>query len=142
MVTLGPTFPLGLGTLFERDSVLHAWHISRQFCYMAQKNSFTYSEQFFVPFYARLTYAFAFPTTHPLHIRALCALVWLRKAMHGARHKLYEAGRNVVAAVVGNLADERAKTGKGPDNSAKVWNKLCFPSRLLAHERRSCPLYS
>ena len=40
--------------------------------------------------------------------------------MNGARHKLYEAGRNAVAAVVENLADERAKAaGKGPDSSSK-----------------------
>ena len=114
--------------------MLHAWHISRQFCYMAQKNSFTYSEQFFVSFYARLTYAFAFPTTHPLRIRALCALVWIRRAMLGARHKMYEAGRNAVAAVVENLADERAKTGQGPDNSSKVWNELCIDILTLDEE--------
>ena len=39
---------------------------------------------------------------------------------------MYEAGRNAVAAVVENLVDERAKTGKGPDNSSKVWNELCI----------------
>ena len=75
---------------------------------------------FFVRFYARLTYAFAFPTTHPLRTRALYALVWLRRTTHGARHKMYEAGRNAIAAVVKNLADERKNTGKGPDNSSKV----------------------
>ena len=108
--------------------VRHALREGFNVACMPPKNSFTYSEHFLVHFYARLTYAFAFPTTHPLRIRALCALVWLRRAMHSARHKMYEAGRNAVAAVVENLADERAKTGKGPDNSSKVWNELCITS--------------
>ena len=41
--------------------------------------------------------------------------------MNGARHKIYEAGKNAVAAVVETLADERAKeAGKGPDSSSKI----------------------
>ena len=101
---------------------------------MGKKNSFTYSEQFFVSFYARLTYALAFPTTHPLRFRALYALGWLRRAVHGARHKMYEAGRNAVAAVVENLSDERANIGKGPDNSSQVWNELSNDILALGEE--------
>ena len=47
---------------------------------------------------------------------------------------MYEAGRNAVAAVAGNLADERAKTGKGPDNSSKVWNKPCIDLLALGED--------
>ena len=54
--------------------------------------------------------------------------------MHGAQHKIYEAGRNAVAAVVENLADERANTGKGPDNSSKVWNEFCIDILALDEE--------
>ena len=55
--------------------------------------------------------------------------------MNGARHKLYEAGRNAVAAVVENLADERAKAaGKGPDSSSKIWNELCIGILALDEE--------
>ena len=54
--------------------------------------------------------------------------------MHGARHKIFEAGRNAVAAVVINLADVRANTGKGPDNSSKVWNELCIDILALDEE--------
>ena len=101
---------------------------------MGKKNSFTYSEQSFIRFYARLTYAFAFPTIHPLRIRALYALGWLRRAIHGARHKLFEAGRNAVAAVIINLADVRANTGKGPENSSKNWNEFCIDILALGEE--------
>ena len=42
--------------------------------------------------------------------------------------------QDAVAAVVGNLTDERAKTEKGPDNSSKVWNKLCIDLLALDEE--------
>ena len=114
--------------------MLHAWHTAVNSATWPKKTVSHTRSIFFVRFYARLTYAFAFPTTHPLRIRTLCALVWLRRAMHGAWHKMYEASRNAVAAVVENLADERAKTGKGPDNSSKVWNELCIDILALNEE--------
>lgn len=57
--------------------------------------------------------------------RALCGVLdWLRKAMHGARHKMYVSGRNAIASVVGHLASERAKKAEGPDLSTVMWNDL------------------
>lgn len=55
-------------------------------------------------------------------VRAFFASAWLRAAVHGARAKVYEAGRKAVSMVVRRDADAPADSHHGPVTRCDMWN--------------------